>query len=40
LRRDYRHWFPQLPNRTRLFRLFNSHRQWTQRFMPDPPCSV
>jgi hypothetical protein len=36
LRRDYRHWFPQLPSRTRLFRLFNSHRQWSQRFRADP----
>jgi hypothetical protein len=36
LGRDYRHWFPQLPSRTRLFRLFNSHRQWTQRFRADP----
>lgn len=25
--RDYGHLFPQLPDRTRLFRLFNSHRQ-------------
>ncbi len=35
LKRDYRHLFPHLPHRTRLFRLFNSHRQWTNRFMAD-----
>lgn len=33
LKRDYRHLFPRLPHRTRLFRLFNSHRHWTARFM-------
>jgi hypothetical protein len=31
--RDYRHLFPHLPDRTRLFRLFNTHRQWTDGFM-------
>ena len=36
LERDYRQLFPQLPVRTRLFRLFNTHRHWTQRFMADP----
>ena len=36
LKRDYRQLFPHLPVRTRLFRLFNSHRHWTQRFMADP----
>ena len=35
LKRDYRHLFPHLPSRTRLFRLFNTHRHWTQRFMAD-----
>ena len=35
LKRDYRHLFPRLPHRTRLFRLFNSHRCWTDRFMAD-----
>jgi hypothetical protein len=34
--RDYRSLFPQLPSRTRLFRLFNSHRHWTQCFLADP----
>lgn len=28
--------FPRLPHRTRLFRLFNTHRHWTQCFMADP----
>lgn len=35
LKRDYHHLFPRLPHRSRLFRLFNSHRQWTARFMAD-----
>lgn len=34
--RDYRHLFPQLPERTRLFRLFNSHLKWVPRFMAEP----
>jgi hypothetical protein len=33
--RDYKIWFPKLPERTRLFRLFNSHRHWTKIFMAD-----
>lgn len=36
LMRDYRQLFPHLPVRTRLFRLFNTHRHWTQRFMAKP----
>jgi hypothetical protein len=36
LSRDYRPLFPALPERTRLFRLFHSHRQWTARFMAEP----
>jgi hypothetical protein len=36
LRRDYLGLFPRLPHRTRLFRLFNTHRHWTQCFMADP----
>jgi hypothetical protein len=36
LKRDYRYLFPQLPSRTRLFRLFNTHGHWTQRFMAEP----
>lgn len=33
--RDYRHLFPHLPDRTRLFRLFNSHSRWTDSFLAD-----
>lgn len=36
LERDYRQLFPHLPLRTRLFRLFNTHRHWTQRFLAEP----
>lgn len=35
LERDYRPLFPNLPVRTRLFRLFNTHRHWTQLFMAE-----
>lgn len=34
--RDYGVWFPKLPERTRLFRLFISHQHWTDRFLGDP----
>src|SRR3989449_5721872 len=33
LTRDYRALFPQLPERTRLFRLFRTHQAWTQVFL-------
>lgn len=36
LTRDYRPLFPNLPDRTRLFRLFNSHRQYVNQFLADP----
>jgi DDE family transposase len=36
LNRDYRDLFPHLPDRSRLFRLFNSHRQWVDLFMAEP----
>ena len=36
LKRDYLPLFPKLPHRTRLFRLFNTHRQWIDRFMAEP----
>lgn len=37
LARDYKaSLFPHLPDRTRLFRLFNTHRRWTERFMAEP----
>lgn len=36
LARDYRYLFPKLPERTRLFRLFNSHRFYMERFRAEP----
>lgn len=36
LTKDYRPLFPKLPERTRLFRLFNSHRPYIDQFMADP----
>lgn len=36
LKRDYLPLFPKLPHRTRLFRLFNTHRMWIKRFMAEP----
>ena len=36
LKRDYLDLFPNLPHRTRLFRLFNTHRHWTKQFMAEP----
>ena len=36
LTRDYRPLFPNLPDRTRLFRLFNSHRHYVKQFLADP----
>jgi hypothetical protein len=34
--RDLRPLFPGLPDRTRLFRLFATHRDWAARFLADP----
>jgi hypothetical protein len=34
--RDYRPMFPKLPERTRLFRLFKTHQNWTERFLVEP----
>jgi len=34
--RDLRELFPQLPERTRLFRLFAAHRDWGERFLASP----
>jgi hypothetical protein len=34
--RDLRPLFPNLPERTRLFRLFAKHREWTNRFLAQP----
>jgi len=36
LTRDYRALFPQLPERTRLFRLFTTPQDWAQLFMASP----
>jgi hypothetical protein len=36
LRDNYRTWFPGLPERTRLFRRFAAHRDWTERVLADP----
>jgi hypothetical protein len=36
LARDWHACFPQLPERTRLFRLFKTHRQWTEHFLAEP----
>lgn len=33
---NWRHLFPNLPERTRLFRLFTTHRAWTDRFLAEP----
>jgi hypothetical protein len=34
--RDYCSLFPKLPERTRLFRLFKAHQNWTERFLAEP----
>jgi hypothetical protein len=36
LTRDYQALFPRLPERTRLFRLFTTHQDWTQTFLASP----
>jgi hypothetical protein len=36
LKANYLTLFPKLPERTRLFRLFKVHRDWTDRFLADP----
>ena len=36
LKRDYAAWFPQVPERTRLFRLFKPHTPWMTRFLAAP----
>jgi hypothetical protein len=36
LTRDYRALFPRLPERTRLFRLFKTHHDWTRAFLAAP----
>lgn len=34
--RDYAAWFPGLPERSRLFRAFAAHQDWTEYFLADP----
>ena len=34
--RDYWPLFPKLPDRSRLFRLFNSHRHYIEYFLAEP----
>jgi hypothetical protein len=36
LTRDYRSLFPHWPERSRLFRLFASHQDWTEFFLAEP----
>jgi hypothetical protein len=36
IRNNYRSWFPGLPERTRLFRLFATHADWAEYFLADP----
>ncbi len=36
LERDCKPLFPNLPERTRLFRLFAAHQDWTNRFLVEP----
>ncbi|MDP9309616.1 MAG: transposase [Chloroflexota bacterium] len=36
LSNNYRGWFPGLPERTRLFRLFATHADWAERFFAQP----
>ncbi len=33
---NWRPLFPKVPERTRLFRLFKTHREWANRFLADP----
>jgi len=36
VQRDWLPLFPHLPERTRLFRLFSTHQDWTARFLAEP----
>ncbi len=36
LHNNYRAWFPGLPKRTRLFRLFAAHADWADAFLAQP----
>lgn len=33
---NHRSWFPRLPDRTRLFRLFATHADWAEAFLAPP----
>src|SRR3712207_9055605 len=36
LRCNYKDWFPGLPERTRLLRLFATHQDWAEYFLAEP----
>jgi hypothetical protein len=36
INKNYRHLFPALPERTRLFRLLATHADWTEYFLAQP----
>ncbi len=36
LTNNYRAWFPDIPERTRLFRLFAAHQDWADYFLAQP----
>lgn len=36
VRDNWREAFPNLPHRTRVFRLFKTHQHWTERFLAEP----
>ena len=36
IKRDYQPLFPHLPERSRLHRLFKTHRDWAERFLAQP----
>jgi len=36
IKRDYADWFPDLPERTRLFRRLKAHWKWAQTFLAKP----
>jgi hypothetical protein len=36
INRNYASWFPGLPERTRLFRLFDAHYAWAEVFLAEP----
>ncbi len=36
LTKNYRSWFPRLPERTRFFRLLATHADWTEYFLAQP----